>query len=80
MEVEQSRRGPVVRLGRMDLDLARRRKRGIRVLTRVQFLAPLQDANISSGARNAGGGNGPAISRADHNRAVVVLYLVDWTG
>jgi hypothetical protein len=64
----------------MDLDLARRRERGIRVLTRVQFLAPFQDADIPSGARNAGGGNGPTVSRADHDRRVVVLYLIDWTG
>ena len=80
LEVEQADRGPVVRLGRMDLDLTRGRQRRVRVLPRVQLLAPLQDADIPPGPRDTGGDDRPAVSRANHNRRVVGLYLVDWTG
>jgi uncharacterized lipoprotein YddW (UPF0748 family) len=64
----------------MNLDLAHRRKRGIRVLPWVKLLAPLQDADISSRARNAVSGDRPAVSRADHDRRVMVLNLIGWTG
>ena len=80
LEVEQADRGPVVRLGGVDLDLPRGRQRGVRVLPRVQLLAPLEHAHVPPGPRDAGGGDRPAVSRANHNRRVVGLYLIGWTG
>src|SRR6202035_3683846 len=72
MEVEHSRCGPMVTLGRVELDLTQCGRPGIRVFAWMQFLASLQDADTLSGRRAAGGVDPPAISGANDDHRIAL--------
>ena len=49
----------------------------IRVLPRLEFFSPLQNADALAGARHSGRGNAATVTGADHHDRIVVLYVFD---
>src|SRR5215472_13253656 len=77
MNVEERAARPVV-VGRgVHLSVTRTLERGVGVLTWVEFLPALENANITTRPRNPCGCNGAAITGANYHNGIVAQHLTD---
>jgi hypothetical protein len=79
-EVEETGRGPEAAFLVVDLELAHRLGRRVRILARLELLPALEKADAAPGPGHARGGDGAAVPRADDDHVVARLQVLDRRG